>query len=477
MKKGVKILIGVVVVAGIGAAALFSIQKAMSQSSSTASGQSIIGNKNGVYVNTEKVRRGDVVSKISAKGYLSEIDKKNLYVEGSYKIDKILVEVNDRIKIGQQLYEVDTSDLETRLEQLVLSKETQRLTLEKLQISSGAQETGAYVNAVNSAQISVDTASAALTDTRKAMERSRELFETGIIPQADLEASERGVREAEAVVKSSQQSLKSAQDNLNEIRNNNSKISKSTQLDIETQTVNIRNTENQITDLERQIREAHDGVYSEAEGLLTAIGLMEGVMPTAAVTAFTIIDDSRLEAIVQIGQYNYSKVKIGQSVAVTGDSIEDGTITGKILSMNPYAVREMTGSASEQTYIEAKVEITDRGEGMIPGMSVTCEITINESLGTLLLPLHVMDTDINGRSFVYVVDKVNNTMAQRYIEIGNYSDMEIEVLSGLEENEEYISDTPQLSFADGVGIRYLSDAAEPVDNASSAEDGAGGEAR
>ena len=460
MKKGVKIVIGLVVVGGIAAAVYFSMQKSMTESPATASVQQIVGTKNSIFVNTDKVKRGDVISKISAKGYLSEIEKKNIYVEGSYKIDKVMVEVNDRIKVGQQLYSVNTSDLETALEQLRLNKETQLLTLDKLRISNGAQDTGVYTNAVNSAQLGIDNATEALEDARKTLERNRELLETGIIPQADFEASERMVRDAESAIKVQQQSLRSAQDNLSEVKSNNSKLSRSTQLDIETQTVNIQNTDNQIADLERQIKEAHDGVYSEEAGLVTAVGLMEGVMPTATVTAFTVIDDSQLEAIVRIAQYNYSKVKIGQFVAITGDSIEDGTVSGEIESLNPYAVREMTGSATEQTYIEAKVAITKRPADMIPGLSVNCDITISESLDALLLPLSVLDTDLGGQSYVYVVDTTNHAMVKRNIEIGNYSDMEVEVLSGIDENDVYISDTPQSTFEDGVPVRYMMPAPE-----------------
>ena len=458
MKKGMKAVIGILILACVVGATLYAMQKGSLNpvQASNSTQPTIVGSKNGIFVNTDTVKRGDIVSKVSVSGFLEEIDKENIYIEGSFKIKKILVEVNDRIKVGQQLYEVDSSDLETRLDQLELTNENNRIMLEKLQISNGAQDVGAYTNAVSSAELNLNSAETALADAKETLERNTELFQNGIISQTDFDTTEKMVRDAESAVKSAQHALNSAQGNLTEVRNNNAKISKSAQLDIASQQVNIRNTENQIADLERQIREAHENVYSGVTGLLTAVGIMENVMPTALSPAFTVIDDSNLEVKIKISQYNYGKIKVGQHVEITGDSIGEGEAFGVVESIKPFAIREMTGSATEQTFVEATVSIREKTAELIPGLSVSCEIIISESDNVLLIPLGAMDTDLDGRSFVYVIDKENDAMMMRYIEIGNYSEMDVEVLSGLEENEVYISDAPQSTFADGVKVRYFS---------------------
>ncbi|NLY43197.1 MAG: efflux RND transporter periplasmic adaptor subunit [Clostridiaceae bacterium] len=85
-------------------------------------------------VKVYKVRKARIISSVSSNGRVEEIDREEIHVETPARINKVMVDVGDQVRAGQELIELELGDLELQLKQA-----RTRLEIEKLN----------YVNMLN----------------------------------------------------------------------------------------------------------------------------------------------------------------------------------------------------------------------------------------------------------------------------------------------------------------------------------------
>lgn len=179
----------------------------------------------------------------------------------------------------------------------------------------------------------------------------------------------------------------------------------------------------------------------------------------------TVADMSKMVFYIAADELDIAKIKLGQSVQVSADALPGKEFDAEVTQI----ATEGTSTNGVATY-QVKVTINNP-EGLKPGMNVTGEIIIDESLGTLMVPTSAV-TARGGRYFVYksTVAKTDaekptknpdfgkeiNERIKQQLEKNKPENTEIvEVMVGINNNE-YIEILSGLSEGDTVVITGVS---------------------
>ncbi|MBF8249888.1 MAG: hypothetical protein HW400_489 [Candidatus Levybacteria bacterium] len=137
---------------------------------------------------------------------------------------------------------------------------------------------------------------------------------------------------------------------------------------------------------------------------------------------------------VSVAEVDASRVKVGQKVTITLDSIADKTFTGKVMGINT------TGSVSSGvTTYPAVIQLDDTNNSdILPNMSATASIISKVKDNVLLIPSSAVTT-VGTASSVKVLK--NGQVSTVPVEIGDSSDSQTEITSGLSEGDTIVTST------------------------------------
>lgn len=156
-----------------------------------------------------------------------------------------------------------------------------------------------------------------------------------------------------------------------------------------------------------------------------------------------IYDMSRLTFDINVSEMDVVKVEVGQKVTFTADALDGHSFTGVVEKVNINGT-----TANGNTSYPVTVVVDGNGsdlaaQGLLPGMSVSASIIVEEITNVLAIPVDAVQR--GGTPYVFVAgegatdDKGNlvdfTKLEQRTVELGRNSDEFIEIRSGLEEGE------------------------------------------
>jgi len=381
-----------------------------------------------VSVQAAAVVKGDLSSWIYADGVIEEVEKSEVYFDTPMKVTKVMISEGQEVKRGQQLMEVDMSELDSRLETLKSNRRTQQIALDS---KAADAEVERALNSLKAAERNYN-------DAQKAYEDNKALYEANAISKSELDMSERQFREAESGVKNARLAYNAAVESRNSSR--------------KTAEENIKVTDIQISDLEKKINDINDLCKAAIDGVVTSVNIQEGAYTSSMQPAYRIINPDKLRIRAQVSEYDIKNVVVGQKVRVTGDAIDKNTeITGTVQTISPVATTAMTSAGSE-TVVEVIIGVDDTRGILKPGLNVTCEIVTVDKSGVVLVPMEAIKPDKDDNLMVFVIDTETNRIEQRRIEAGINSDMNVEVVDGLEEGDLVVID-PQPSYSDGMKVK------------------------
>jgi HlyD family secretion protein len=280
-----------------------------------------------VYV-TEPVRKGDVTLTVSANGTLQPTRSVNIGSELSGTVKRVLVDVNDRIKAGQVLVELDTAKL--------LDQVTQSLA------------------GLASAQAQLAQAGATLKESRATLSRFEEVarLSGGQVPSAtELDAAKAAVERAEASEAAAKASVSEARAGLASTETNLSKAS-------------IRSPINGVV-LSRTVD----------PGNAVAASLQ-------AVTLFSVAEDlTQLRLDVAVDEADVGAVKVDQKATFTVSAFPSRRYPATI---NRVAFGS-TKTDNVVTYTTT-LNVDNSDLSLRPGMTAAATIVAREAKDVLLVP-------------------------------------------------------------------------------------------
>jgi HlyD family secretion protein len=198
--------------------------------------------------------------------------------------------------------------------------------------------------------------------------------------------------------------------------------------------LDIRTKENDIKKKEEALKTAKEEldscyIYAPFDGVVAVLNFEKGDSVSSGSEIVTVITKKQI-AEISLNEVDISKVKIGQKVNVTFDAIDDLNITGEVIEIDTLG----TVSQGVVSYnIKIVFDVDD--ERVKSGMSITADIIIESKHNVLIIPVSAVKI-INELSYAQILE--NNISVQKKVETGLSDDISIEILSGLEQDEEII---------------------------------------
>jgi HlyD family secretion protein len=274
---------------------------------------------------TADVTRGDLRETVSATGTLGPIDAVEVGAEVTGRVTSVKVDINDVVKKGDLLVEIDTEQLLARLEE------------------SQAQVASAQASRLNS--------TATVKEAESKAARAREMHARGLISDQDLETAVAALDRAKAAVSSSNAQTTVASAGLKSAKTSLSKA---------------------------LIRAPIDGIVlarSVEVGQTVTSGFQTPVL-------FTLAKDlSQMQLKIDVDEADVGSVHEGQQATFLVDAYPKRTFNSKLIKLGNMPKADTTVVTYEATLT---VENPDRV--LKPGMTATATIVTNEKKDVVSVP-------------------------------------------------------------------------------------------
>lgn len=188
-------------------------------------------------------------------------------------------------------------------------------------------------------------------------------------------------------------------------------------------------------------QQASGQIVAPQAGVITDITVVSG-MQIAAPTSTTTVSSQTIASIktdgnpivsVSLSELDAVKVKAGQKATVTFDALPNQTFTGKVVGVNTAG----TINSGVTTY-PATIVLDSQNDSILSNMSASADIITDIRPDVLLVPSSAVSTNANG-STVKVLESNKPVIVN--VTVGESSDTETEITSGLSEGQTIITGT------------------------------------
>jgi multidrug efflux pump subunit AcrA (membrane-fusion protein) len=162
--------------------------------------------------------------------------------------------------------------------------------------------------------------------------------------------------------------------------------------------------------------------------------------PYSGMALIDLPDLNEMMAEVKINEVDVSKVIPGQKVIIIPDAYSDSTFTGELEAVANLAQNK--DAKSKIKIFPVRIRIYGKSRNLLPGLTVSCKIIINETPDVLYIPLEALFKE-HGKEFVYV--RSGNSFTRRDVKIGAANTDFAVVTEGVKENDEIALSDPFLN--------------------------------
>lgn len=436
--------------------------------------------------NTAIVEKKDLTKEVSVNGTIGSVDNKVVESEVvNVKVNEVKVKVGDVVKAGDVICVLDSSDIDTQLENaqnnadIASAKANQALqdaqagydnTVAAGNSSNAAasQNTALALQTLNEAIATRDGANALYDQKQQALEKWQTLQNTPGASPEEIAAAEAEYNSidmdstriymANKAVEDAQvaydQAVRNEQDQQRENQNAlNMQSSAVTSAKLDQQTVNSGETAQTIEDLEEQ-KDACT-VVAPIDGTITSLTLEAGDIYKGGEIAI-IQNEAELLVNATVDQYTISDITEGMDVIIKTDTTGDLEMAGNLSFVSPVPKTSVdgNGTTTTSTDYEIKADFEEQNERLRLGMNAKTTIIIAEAKDVLSVPGSYIQTD-GDKSFVTVlVDEATGETQDIDVTIGLETDYDVEVTGeGLEEGMQIIlpeSSVDDMEYTDAI---------------------------
>jgi HlyD family secretion protein len=280
---------------------------------------------NGPGYKTDKVVKGDIRTSVTATGTVNAVTTVLVGTQASGTIKQLYVDYNSPVSKGQLLARIDPATFEAQVEQ-------------------------ARAN-VLAAKANLEKAEASALDTKRTLDRNRELFARNFIARSDLDTAETGHSSALAAVSAAKAQVEQARAALKIVE------------------LNLRNTQ----------------ILSPVSGTVISRSVDIGQTVAASFqtpTLFSIAQDlTKMQISTSVDEADIGRVKVGQAVEFTMDAYPDQVFQGRVSE-----VRNAPVTVQNVVTYDVMVRVDNPDLKLKPGMTANVSIVISGKEGVLKIP-------------------------------------------------------------------------------------------
>jgi HlyD family secretion protein len=410
---------------------------------------------------TEVIRRGDIVSMVSATGSLLPEQQVNLFFLAPGVVAEVLVESGDAVRKGQVLARLDDSDLQLAVRQaedalaiaelnrkkLLAGPSESDIAVAKANLRSANASAAALAQGVADQEIDIARLQydGALADYQKAADQYNSLVQFAedhpqfAPPQSALDAAKTGMEAAyyaSEIARLQVQQLQNGADKgaltvayariaqakaaLDQV------MASPTQLQIEQADLAV--TKAQLALEQARLRASRAALTAPFDGVIATVNAKAGE-PAGAAPAFVLLDLSRFHLDVSVDEVDVAKLAAGQAASVTTDALPGVILDGKVDRIAPTAT--VVGGVVNYS---VRIVLGPSDAPLRSGMSATADIAVAEAHDVLLVPNWAIRRD-RRTGQAYASLKVGDELKEVEIETGLRGDTHTEATRGVNEGD------------------------------------------
>lgn len=413
-----------------------------------------------ITLQTDRVARQDLSSLVTASGEVKPRNYVNIGANAMGRLTEILVTEGQRVTKGQLLARQESVQAAAE----VRAQEASLKSAEADAVASEAALKAADEN-LRTVQASVDRARAELERSKLDYERANQLFKEKLVARQEYDQRKASFDSAEAALRESDARLAQARAQRNQ--------SAAALASAQTRISQVKAMVQRVSDVFEKFTYVAPlaGVVSN---LPVRVGetVVPGVQNSAASLIMTIADMSLITAEVKVDETDIISMELNQPAEITIDAIPNRTFKGHVIEIGNTAILRSTGLAASQSAIssqEAKdfkvvIALDDPSTEIRPGLSCTAKITTATRSAAITIPIQALtirqrgDLEPASKQGVQAATKLTpaeekarkeelqgvfvvtgGRAAFREVETGITGATDIEVLKGLNQDEEVVT--------------------------------------
>lgn len=423
-----KIIIGCLIVAGV----------VLAGALATNPIKTFINNKNALESNQYTIlKKGKSINYIEAKGKIDSLnDSFGVYADSNnqmYKIEKVNVQVGDKVNKGDVIAVLDSSDLQSQINE---AREKLNTTKANTSINLRVKEE-AYNNLVskneNNINKSIIEGEKNLNTAKMDMDEKNRVYEQNLILAQNDSITNEQLIQSKNALDNAKIAYDSAVSALESIKKDNETalIQAKNELDSAKAANNDKSGELGISLKEKQLEGCN--VRACASGTIINSNAKEGT-PAGAVQLFEIKDLDNLIVKADVKENDISKIKIGQKAEIKVDAAENDILEGTVISIDPAAENKAENPLeleddNDDAEFTVKIQFDKSDERIMDGMNADVNIILNQKEDTYKVPCNCIIKD-GDDYYVYVAENKEDKYTIKKVNVtkGIESDTEIEII-------------------------------------------------
>jgi|LGOV01.1.fsa_nt_gb HlyD family secretion protein len=363
---------------------------------------------------TETTQVGDLSKYLEENGEILSTNINTFYSDGMKKIKTINVEVGDIVKKGDILIEFDsTIDLEVER----INKE-----IKALEATYSEAVVGVDFETLNGIKLQIQGLRNSLTLAREEYDKALKLFNENVMTKSEVNIAENMVLQLE-----NQIAVLNNQYN-QQAKGVSGNIKNQYEAQIDSLAISL-----DILDKHREgyvLKSNFDGTVTELNGFV-------GSMPIMGTLILEIQDESSLAVYADFLVDEAAQLKNDMSVDIENSDLELEINDLKISQIYPKAVAKISELGIEQKRVKIKIELNEEIGRLTLGSTVDVKVNTENREGVVYVNKDAV-YEKEGMDYVIVIE--SGMEVEKEVETGLETDDYFEIISGLEEGEEVLTD-------------------------------------
>ncbi len=354
-----------------------------------------------------KATRGDVARSVVATGKIQPITKVEVKSKASGIVEKLYVDINNVVKKGQQLAQLDQQEIQAQVE-------AQRAQLASAQANVGTFE-------ANIEQDKVNAAAPDLPMYKVTLDRNLEMQKEGIVSRQALDDANKDYLAALTRRDSSKAQIGVDSARLKQAR------------------AQVMQAEASLKQLEEQL--GYTTIVAPMDGVILSRDVEIGdavssilVLGSTATLVMTEGDVNEVYVDGKVDEADIAHVYLGQPARIKVESFRDRTFQGKVTKISPMGVEK-----DNVTTFEVRVSINNPNGELKALMTANAEILLDEHKGVLTVPENAVVYDNQKNASVEIPDKKQKEGTRKIpVTVGLSNGSVTEIVSGLKEGDQVV---------------------------------------
>jgi len=354
-----------------------------------------------------KVQRGDVARSVVATGKIQPITKVEVKSKASGIVEKLFVDINNRVRKGQELAQLDRQEIEAQVE------------AQRAQLAASEANVGTYL--ANIEQDKVNASAPDLPMYKATLDRNREMQKEGVVSRQALDDANRDYLAAL-----------------------NKRDAAKAQIGVDTAKLRqaraeVLQSQASLKQLEEQL--SYTTIVAPMDGVILSRDVEMGdavssilVLGSTATLIMTEGDTSQVYVQGKVDEADIAHVYMGQPARIKVESFRDRIFNGKVTKIAPLGVEK-----DNVTTFEVRVSIDNPGGELKANMTANAEILLDEHKNVLTVPENAVSYDSKKNAFVDVPDRNQKEGFRKApVKVGLSNGSVTEIANGLKEGDQVV---------------------------------------